>query len=88
MAHHPSACTSPPFQALPLRQARHVPNSTDPASRLASIVDEYRDKDNLGVLFDGLRVLAREMSPETLVDLRRRVAIVIYSALRSPGRRA
>src|SRR6266850_332368 len=52
-------------------QARHVPNSTDPASRLASIVDEYRDKDNLGVLFDGLRDLARETPPEALVDVTR-----------------
>jgi len=33
-------------------QARHVPNSPDPASRLATIVDEYRGHDNLGVLFD------------------------------------
>jgi hypothetical protein len=52
-------------------QARHVPNSSDPASRLATVVDEYRGHDNLGVLFDGLRALARETPPEVLVDVTR-----------------
>jgi hypothetical protein len=47
-----------------------VPNA-DPASRIAAIVDEYRDHDNLGVLFDGLRALARETPPEVLVDVTR-----------------
>lgn len=48
-----------------------MPNSADPASRLATIVDEYRDHDNLGVLFDSLRALARETPPEVLVDTTR-----------------
>jgi hypothetical protein len=48
-----------------------VPNSTDPASRIATIVDEYRDNGNLGVLFDGLRALARDTAPEILVDVTR-----------------
>lgn len=48
-----------------------MPNATDPASRIAAIVDEYRDHDNLGILFDGLRALARDVSPEVLVDVTR-----------------
>jgi hypothetical protein len=48
-----------------------VPNSADPASRLAALVDEYRDHDNLGVLFDGLRAIARETTPEVLIDVTR-----------------
>jgi hypothetical protein len=48
-----------------------VPNPADPASRIAALVDEYRDHDNLGLLFDGLRVIAREVTPETLIDITR-----------------
>jgi hypothetical protein len=48
-----------------------VPNHADPASRLATLVDEYRDHDNLGLLFDGLRTLARETPPGVLVDITR-----------------
>jgi hypothetical protein len=48
-----------------------VPNPANPASHIATIVDEYRDHDNLGVLFDGLRALARETAPEVLVDITR-----------------
>lgn len=43
----------------------------DPASRLAAIVDEYRQHDNLGALFDSLRALARESTPELLIDISR-----------------
>jgi hypothetical protein len=53
------------------RQARHVPNATDPAARLTSLVNEYRDHDNLGVLFDGLRALARDTPPDVLIDVSR-----------------
>jgi hypothetical protein len=52
-------------------KARHVPNPADPASRIATLVDEYRDHDNLGALFDGLRSLARETPPDVLVDITR-----------------
>ena len=48
-----------------------MPNAQDPPTRIATLVDEYRDHDNLGVLFDGLRTLARETSPEVLVDITR-----------------
>jgi len=48
-----------------------VPTPNDPASRIASIVDEYRDHDNLGALFDSLRELARDTPPEVLVDVTR-----------------
>jgi hypothetical protein len=48
-----------------------VPNATDPVSRIASIVDEYREHDNLGALFDGLRLLARDTEPEVLIDVTR-----------------
>ena len=41
----------------------------DPASRLAAIVEDYRQNDNLGALFDQLRTLARESSPEVLIDI-------------------
>lgn len=43
----------------------------DPANRLATLVDEYRQHDNLGALFDGLRALAREHAPELLVEISR-----------------
>jgi hypothetical protein len=49
-----------------------VPNHPqDPAERLASIVEDYRQHDNLGALFDALRDLARESSPELLIDISR-----------------
>jgi hypothetical protein len=48
-----------------------VPNQADPATRVATLVDEYREHDNLGVLFDGLRTLARETPPEVLIDITR-----------------
>jgi hypothetical protein len=48
-----------------------VPNPSDPASRLAALVEEYRGHDNLGVLFDGLRALALETAPEVLVEATR-----------------
>ena len=48
-----------------------MPNPIDPASRIATLVDEYRDHDNLGLLFDGLRVLAQDTSPEVLIDITR-----------------
>ena len=48
-----------------------MPNPQDPASRIASLVDDYRNHDNLGVLFDGLRVLARESEPDVLIDITR-----------------
>lgn len=43
----------------------------DPANQLARIVDEYRQHDNLGALFDSLRALARESTPELLIDISR-----------------
>lgn len=43
----------------------------DTASRLAALVDEYRQHDNLGALFDGLRALARDATPEALIDVSR-----------------
>jgi hypothetical protein len=50
-----------------------VPNppQQDPASRLADIVEDYRQHDNLGALFDGLRALAHESTPEALIDISR-----------------
>lgn len=50
-----------------------MPNSPrqDPAGRIASIVEDYRQHDNLGALFDGLRALARDASPEVLIDVSR-----------------
>ena len=48
-----------------------MPNPSDPASRLAALVEEYRDHDNLGVLFDGLRALAVETAPEVLIEATR-----------------
>jgi hypothetical protein len=48
-----------------------VPNHSDPASRLAALVEEYRDHDNLGVLFDGLRALALETAPAVLIEATR-----------------
>src|SRR5207253_6145810 len=53
-------------------EAGHVPNpQQDAATRIATIVEEYRQHDNLGALFDGLRQLARDESPETLIDVSR-----------------
>jgi hypothetical protein len=47
-----------------------VPNPPqDPANRLESIVEEYRQNDNLGALFDALRALARDSSPELLIEI-------------------
>jgi hypothetical protein len=70
-----------------------VPNPADPASRIDALVDEYRDHDNLGLLFDGLRVIARELPPETLIDITRpyrdlpEVVIPIFESVvdRVPG---
>ena len=39
-----------------------------PAARIARLVDEYHGHDNLGLLFDGLRTIAREESPEALIE--------------------
>ena len=47
------------------------PPSQDPASRLAAIVEDYRQHDNLGALFDGLRALARDAGPDVLIDISR-----------------
>ena len=43
----------------------------DPANRLSAIVEDYRRHDNLGALFDSLRALARETSPDVLSDISR-----------------
>ena len=43
----------------------------DPAARLAAIVEDYRQHDNLGALFDELRALARESNPEMLIEISR-----------------
>lgn len=48
-----------------------MPNPSDPASRITTLVDEYRDHDNLGLLFDGLRALAQDTPPEVLIDVTR-----------------
>jgi hypothetical protein len=49
-----------------------VPNpQQDPADRLAAIVEDYRQHDNLGALFDALRALARDSSAELLIDISR-----------------
>jgi hypothetical protein len=48
-----------------------VPNSTDPTTRIGALVEEYRGHDNLGLLFDGLRTLARETPPDVLIDVSR-----------------
>jgi hypothetical protein len=53
-------------------QAGHVPNPPkEAATRLATIVENYRQHDNLGALFDELRALARDSAPELLVDVSR-----------------
>jgi hypothetical protein len=66
-----STFTPVPF-ALLTTQAVHVPNHPqDPAPRLAAIVEDYRHHDNLGALFDALRALARETSPEDLIAISR-----------------
>jgi hypothetical protein len=46
-----------------------VPNSPDPVARIAEIVEDYRNHDNLGALFDGLKALAAENEPEVLIDV-------------------
>jgi hypothetical protein len=49
-----------------------VPNpQQDPASRIEKLVEEYRQHDNLGALFDGLRSLARDEAPDTLIEISR-----------------
>jgi hypothetical protein len=50
-----------------------VPNppQQDPAARIAAIVEDYRQHDNLGALFDGLRALAAESTPDVLIDISR-----------------
>lgn len=50
-----------------------MPNSSqpDPAARLAAVVEDYRQHDNLGALFDGLRAIARESTAEVLIDISR-----------------
>jgi hypothetical protein len=49
-----------------------VPNHPqDPAARLAAIVEDYRQHDNLGALFDSLRALAQESAPDLLMDISR-----------------
>lgn len=48
-----------------------MPNTQDPAARIAAIVEDYRQHDNLGALFDGLRELARDSSPEVIIDVSR-----------------
>jgi hypothetical protein len=49
-----------------------VPNPPkEAASRLAAIVEDYRQHDNLGALFDSLRALASETAPEMLIDASR-----------------
>jgi hypothetical protein len=57
-------------------KAGHVPNPTqqDPASRLAGAVEDYRQHDNLGALFDALRSLARETTPKCSSTSRARIA--------------
>jgi hypothetical protein len=71
-----------------------VPNPPqDPANRLATIVEDYRQHDNLGALFDGLRDLAREVAPEVLKEISRpyrdvpEVVIPIFESVteRLPG---
>jgi hypothetical protein len=60
------------FRSPSTTQAVHVPNPPqDPANTLAAIVEDYRQHDNLGALFDSLRALARETSPEVLADISR-----------------
>ncbi len=69
------------------------PSPQDPATRLADIVDHYRQHDNLGALFDGLRLLARESTPDVLIDISRpyrdlpEVVIPLFESVieRSPG---
>ena len=43
----------------------------DHASRLEAIVEDYRQHDNLGALFDALRGLARDLAPEILIEISR-----------------
>jgi hypothetical protein len=53
-------------------KAGHVPNAPqDPAARIAALVEDYRQHDNLGALFDGLRQLARDEQPDVLIDVSR-----------------
>jgi hypothetical protein len=49
-----------------------VPNAPqDTASRLAAIVEDYRQHDNVGALFDSLRALAGDTPPEALIEASR-----------------
>ena len=50
-----------------------MPNAPqpDPAARIAAIVEDYRQHDNLGALFDGLRALAADSTPAVLIDISR-----------------
>jgi hypothetical protein len=70
-AHHPPPCTARSPQLLQRTQAGHVPNPQDPAARIAAIVEDYRQHDNLGALFDALRQLARDESPDSLIEISR-----------------
>lgn len=47
------------------------PPSQAPVARIAAIVEDYRQHDNLGALFDALRALARDSTPEELIDISR-----------------
>jgi hypothetical protein len=71
-----------------------VPNpQQDPAARLETIVEDYRQHDNLGALFDSLRALARETAPDLLLEISRpfrdipEVVIPIFESIteRLPG---
>jgi hypothetical protein len=64
------APTGPPVD--PVTPADHVPTPPTVASRIAAVVDDYQRTDNLGVLFDGLRSIARESDPDQLIDGSRR----------------
>jgi hypothetical protein len=49
-----------------------VPNPPqDTAHRLAAIVEDYREHDNVGALFDSLRALAGDTAPEQLIEISR-----------------
>src|SRR4051812_9201886 len=64
-------CTVPadhvPNPAPPVPPPPQAP-TPDPAVRLARLVDEYRNHDNLGVLFDGVRTLAGETTADALIE--------------------
>jgi len=56
-----------PNPARPTPASRHQPTS-DPSARLAQLVEEYREHDNLGLLFDGVRALAAEITADALIE--------------------